>query len=457
MSSIRFEWEWFMAGEEHGLCGPERSTFATLEIWIDGSCLTSCRSNSKHSEQRHHVIGPLSGLADWLVDHWLEVFWQTHTPFSKTRAGDARVPDYDSVLKSESEQIDIAAYGEWYACHCLGHSASDLALPTLLFIPEDTQVGIAVGPASSLGATCTFSIGPDRAIAWISKADLGAELKRFVDAILDKARQDQETAAWANWLQGRFDAVLTRERDASERRRQMFGNSVVECWPRIEQELGQNSKILNGILVDSELVGTSDELTPLISHVKRLASENISNPLWASIQASPGEAMLPAYERGYRRAERVRCALNLGDDPVEIRDVLESLQIGLKKIDGPAIARSAYMVTESGVAEICLFTSHPRSKDWAPRRFSLASALGGLFASQSLAMPYGGANSDQARWTRSQEAKAYAAMFLLPASSVEANPDLDQLVENYGISRTAAIWHIENLRQRQQRNAAGVL
>jgi hypothetical protein len=254
MSSIRFEWERLIAGAEHGLCGPEKSTFATLEIWIDDICLTSCRGNSKHSEQRHHVIGPLSGLADWLVDHWLEIFWQTHTPFSKARSDDARVPDYDSVLTSEKEQIDIAAYGEWYACHCLGHSASDLALPTLLFIPEDNQVGIAVGPASSLGASCTFSIEPDRAIAWISKADLGAELKRFVAAILDKARQDQETAAWANWLQGRFDAVLTKERDASERRRKMFGDPVVECWPRIEEELGHNTKIIDGILIDSELV-----------------------------------------------------------------------------------------------------------------------------------------------------------------------------------------------------------
>jgi hypothetical protein len=457
MTCFKLVWDWLAASEELGLCGPEIPTLATFEIWIDDICLTACRDNTKHSDQRQHVIGPLSGLADWLVDHWMEIFWQTHTPFSKARSDDARVPDYDSVLRSENEQIDIAAYGEWYACHCLGHSASDLALPTLLFIPEDNQVGIAVGPAPSLGASCAFSIEPDRAIAWISKADLGVELKRFVAAILDKARQDQETVAWANWLQERFDAVLTRECDASERRRQMFGNPVVECWPRIEQELGLNRRILDGILIDSELVGTSDELNPLISHVKRLASERISHPIWASIQASPGEAMLPAYERGYRRAERVRRALNLGDDPIEIRDVLELLQIGLQKIDGPAIARSAYMVTESGMAEICLFTSHPRSKYWAPRRFSLASALGGLFASQSLAMPYGGANSDQARWTRSQEAKAYAAMFLLPASSVEANPDLDQLVENYGISHTAAIWHIENLHQRQRRNAAGVL
>jgi hypothetical protein len=300
-------------------------------------------------------------------------------------------------------------------------------------------------------------VDSDQGIAWISKADLATELTKFVASILEQASQDQQTAAWADWLRERFDAVRGREHDLDERRRFLYGDLVANGWLMIEDQLGENARVLDGILIDSDLVKTSDELRPLIDRVKQLAAEYNANPFWASIQASPGEAMLPAFERGYRRAERVRKALSLGDDPIDIREVFNLLEINFQKVTGPAIARSAYMVTENGAAAVCLFTSHPRSKYLAPRRFSLASALGGLFASQTQILPHGGANSDQARWTRSQEAKAFAAMFLLPASSVEANPDPDQLVENYGISRTAASWHIENLRQRQQHNTAGVL
>jgi hypothetical protein len=457
MRSFKIEIEWRIADDEQGLSGPEIPTFADLEIWIDDVCVTSCRTNPRQTEQRKYVIGPLSGLADWLVDHWMEIFWQTHTPFPKVKPGEERVPDYDDVLRSEYQQIDIAAYGQWYACHCLGHSGSDLALPTILFIPEDTQVGLALGPAPSLlGSSCTFVLEQDRGVAWISKDDLGAELERFVSSIIEKASQDSPTAAWAAWLNKRFVGVLGKARDLTERRRLMFGDIVADHWECIEGELGGNAKILDGILIDSDPIQSTDDLSPLVSHVKRLASERVANPFWTSIQASPGEQMLPDFVRGYRRAERVRRALNLGDDPIDFREVLDALQIGLQKIPGPAIARSAFMVAESGAAEVSLFTSHPMSKGLGPRRFSLATALGGLFASRSQTMPYGGANSDQARWARSREAKAFAAMFLLPASPVEANQSLEQLVDNYGISHTAASWHIENIRQRQRLGSAGM-
>ena len=457
MSSFRFDLDWLAAGDEHGLCGPEIPTFASLQIWIDDVCLTACRDKSKHSERRNHVIGPLSGLADWLVDHWMEILWQSHTPFPKAMPGRERVPNYEDVLNSEYQQIDIATYGQWYASHCLGHAASDLALPTILFIPEDTQVGIALSPAPPLGPSCTFELDEELGIAWINKDDLGCELERFVSAVIEKAAQDPLSSQWAAWLSKRLQEVLDRAHDLTERRRQLFGEIVADRWQGIEDELGENARILDGILIDSHPIYSADALDPLVGQVKRLASERVSQPFWSSIQASAGERMLPAFERGYRRAEHVRRVLNLGDDPIDFPEILELLQIGIHKISGPAIARSAFMVAESGAAEVALFTSHPRFKGLGPRRFSLASALGGLFASRFQAMPFGGANSDQARWVKSQEAKAFAAMFLLPASSLETSQSLEKLVEDYGISHTAASWHIENLRQRQHRQSIGLM
>jgi hypothetical protein len=230
MSTFRLVWDWLAAGEDLGLCGPEIPTLATLEIWIDDICLTTCCDNTKHSEQRQHVIGPLSGLADWLVDHWMEIFWQSHTPFPKSTPGRGRIPDFKEVLNSEDQHTDLAAYAQWYGSHCLGHAASELALPTILFIPEDTQVGIALRPASSLGASCTFSLDRELDIAWINKNDLDIELQRFVSAILDKANQDPLTVQWAAWLNERWCEVLGRAHDVVERRRQLYGDLVADHW-----------------------------------------------------------------------------------------------------------------------------------------------------------------------------------------------------------------------------------
>ncbi len=457
MSSLKLEWVWLPADDEQGLCGPEIPTFASLEIWIDNICLTACRDKAKNSEPRHHVTGPLSGLADWLVDHWMEVFWQSHTPFPKAMPGSEHIPDYNDVLNSEDQNIDLAAYGQWYACHCLGQAASDLALPTILFIPEDTQVGIAVRPAPLLGPSCEFTLNNELGIYWINKVDLDTELRKFVSSILEKAGQEPLTAAWANWLNARWQEVLDRTNNLSERRRQLFGSTVSDRWQIIEDELGANSKILDGILIDSYQVQSSDQLDSLVSEIKQLASEKVEQPLWSTIKASAGEQMLPAFERGYRRAEHVRHVLNLGDDPIDFPEVLETLQIQLQKILGPAIARSAFMVADSGTAKVALFTSDPRFKGVYPQRFSIASALGGLFANRFQSMPFGGASSAQARWIRSQEANAFAAMFLLPASSLDAGDSLEKLVDTYGISHTAASWHLENLRRRKNRQSAGVM
>lgn len=457
MPSFNLDWNWIDADDRLGLCGPEVPTFAALRIFINHLCLTTCKANSRDTEERDHVIGPLAGLADWLVDHWMEIFWQTHTPFPKTRLGNEHVPDYDDILKSAYQNIDIESYGKWYACHCFGHASSDLALPTILFIPEDTKVGIAWSPPPpSLDATCAFSMPQDRGIIWINKDELAAVLEGFITAIIGQANSETLTAPWAAWLHERFMRGVGQADDDHERRRRLFGDHVANHWADLEDQLAGNVKILNGILLDSHPIQSAEDISPLVHNVKRLATEQAVRPFWSSIPVSAGDQMLPPYERGYRKAESVRHALNLGDDPIDFHEVLGNLQIGLQKIQGPALARSAYMVSEAGVAEVCLFTSHPMAKQYCPRRFSLATALGGLLASQTHPQPFGGANSDQSRWLRSQEANAFAAMLLLPASSVEGGHDLEKLVEDYGISFTAAQWHIKNLRQRGDRTYADV-
>jgi hypothetical protein len=384
----------------------------------------------------------------------MEIHWQSHTPFTKSWLSKERIPEYSKVLEGEYPSVDLYSYGQWYTHHSFGHAVSDIALPTLLFIPEDVVVGIAVSAPPELGSRTRFATASHLDVAWVNKDDLSSELEAFVRDVIAKAETDALSRQWALWMKSRLDESLQKYREPTERRKWMLGDIVANIWERLEGELGINSKALEGVLLDSTLVHSPEELTLLSNEVKRLASETSTNFLWSRIEDLPGEYMLQPFERGYRRAERVRDALGLGDSPVDFRDVLEDLGISLRKVLESTLYQSAYIVVESSAAEISLCTSHPKSKWLMPRRFSIAAALGGIFAGRTPSKAYGGAKSSQARWMLSQESNAFAAMFLLPSQAVESGQEIDELVERYGISRSAATWHIENIQRRRHQNTA---
>jgi len=91
----------------------ERSTFAQVQVCVDDAILTRIGG----PDARTHVLGPTSGLAEWIVDNWLSVLWETHTPFPKSGGagvGRARPPTLrDAVRLWDGFVVDRAAMGRW--------------------------------------------------------------------------------------------------------------------------------------------------------------------------------------------------------------------------------------------------------------------------------------------------------------------------------------------------------
>ena len=70
---------------------PDEATVADFEIRMDHEPLTRCRSlDNRAREVRDAVCGPLAGIADWLVESWPHLFWETQTPFRKAGGTGAR-------------------------------------------------------------------------------------------------------------------------------------------------------------------------------------------------------------------------------------------------------------------------------------------------------------------------------------------------------------------------------
>jgi hypothetical protein len=452
--SFRIDWDWITPSEDEGLAGPEIPTFGSLQIWIGEVCITTCCVRPLSSEVRNHVIGPLSGLAEWIVDNWMEVLWQSHTPFTKSLLAKKDIPDYSEILEGEYPSVDPSSYGRWFSHHCFGHAVSDIALPNILFIPEDAVVGIAVLAPPDLGSKTKFTNADHKDVAWINKEDLSSHLEIFVRDVIAKAEAEAPSNRWALWMRSRLEESLQRSREPTERRKWMLGDVVANSWKRIVDELGNNSKALEGVLLDSILVDSDEELSRLSKEVMRLAAEKSTDFLWKRVETLHGEYMLPPFERGYRRAERVRDILRLGDSPIDFRDILEDLGIALRRDMGSALYQTAYIVVESSAAEISLCTSHPKSQWLMPQRFSIAAALGGIFANRIQTKAYGGATSSQARWILSQESNAFAAMLLLPSEAIDSGLGIDELVEKYGIAKSAATWHMRNIHRRRAQDKA---
>jgi Zn-dependent peptidase ImmA (M78 family) len=74
----------------------------------------------------------------------------------------------------------------------------------------------------------------------------------------------------------------------------------------------------------------------------------------------------------------------------------------------------------------------------------MAAALGRLLAEGRPGQPLGAAHGEQSRWIQTQRANAFAAEFLLPTPALSRPGDLEAKCDQYGISRTAARWHMRN-------------
>jgi hypothetical protein len=388
----------------------------------------------------------MSGLAEWLVENWTYLLWEIRTPFPKPAAslGAQDVPglaDADGGWAQHAlEDEGRVSLAVWQHRHSLGHAASDIALPSITFLPEENQVGLFVRPAP-LRLDPSVQFAGEARTSWIAKDDFQCALREFVLETVRRAECDESGKTWAGWLASRYQQKEEEAKSEEVRVGLMFGSFVAEQWRSLAGELAPASMaVLRGLLLDSALVQSEEPFRELLGEATRSDTKTATS--WQSVGFDRADGMLPPFEQGYRLAKRARRALSNEDGPVvDLTNALAVFDLTVREFAYP-LFRSAVVTSPQGAATMLVARDPDRGV--APTRFAMAAALGRLLAEGRPGQPLGAAHGEQSRWIQTQRANAFAAEFLLPTPALSRPGDLEAKCDQYGISRTAARWHMRN-------------
>ena len=447
--TLRFEFEWLDDVPPGAAFGPEVDTWCRFAIAVNGETITANHPADFHSSaDRGYVIGPVSGLIEWIVEVWPYLLWELHCPFAKTPNLGARVRipterDAATLWVDVDTTRSLRDIAIWQHRHTFGHGTADLALPSIVLLPEDKRIGVVLDHIPpKLDPTVRFTPPaneqwPSDPI-WIAREDAIAELSRLTEETIARVRSRQNHE-WASFIEKKWRTVKSVAEDPHRRRELMLGKVVADSWPTVEGLLNGDSTGFESLLIDAEVLAVPAEFKQILdfAHSTPAKSEN------SEFRATPKKGR--PYEQGYSLAQEARAFLGNESDPIiELPQTLESFGVQFKHVSTSAFA-SACFARESGGAVIAL--SHQRSK-WgvAPSRFAVAAALGRLLSERVVGKSFGAAHSGQSRWIATQRANAFAAELLLPAQALAAKTDISELCDSYGISRTAAEWHLHNRR-----------
>lgn len=424
--------------------GPERPTWGQLEITVGSDTVTRNRVLGPN-DARDYVVGPLSGVAEWIVDHFPYTLWDTSSP---TSASDAEsefgrnVPSLADAAKwwgdnsVAQRSVDVAI---WQLRHTLGVATSQLALPSLVFAPEAGRVRlVASKPPNSLDPDVSFSFGSTSSEYWLDRVELAEQLSKFVDETLQAARESEPK--WASWMEKRWQTAQQKERSSAERLRLRFGDTVASRW---HQLTAQQVRLADGFLSDVRHL-EEHEFERVLKILEMPVGESGN---WTNLAARNTTPTAAPHEQGYDLARRVRHDLGLYNEPIDNVEMLvreRGIDVETENTD---LFRS--MALSRGKQAKIVFKS---ADGLTARRVSLATALGRLLF-DSRADGWAGAFSGFARIQETRRAGAFAAELLAPASVVAEKymHKPKALAEDYGISFIAAEWRIHNVaRQLEQ-------
>jgi hypothetical protein len=446
-NTIAFETEWLQPPSEEDAVGPDRFTWGRLLIQVGATTATNWRRPGS-TEHRTAVVGGMAGLADWIVECWPSLLFDAPTPFPKAELRENQPPSTREVLGGQrlDGEVRLRELGRWEHTHRLGHGSTDLALPSVVFVPEPRHVGVFVGPEPLPSGDVRF--GETSATAWISRPALEEALGGFVDATIARARTSAETAEWAEWLDGRWRSQRGSVASPNAQQRLLLGDLQAEYIAERQTDLGERTACLVDATYD---LGAAPirVLGDVAGAIERTSQAKNGNTRWR-IEDSFSE--LPPHEQGYRLAREIRSRLDKPSEPIEdLRAALEELGVAVDDIPGGERRfRSLAMAIPGSRPRI--FRALDADVGVAPSRFSILAALGRLVSEATATSPWGAAYGDYARVLPSKRAGAFAAEFLLPREAIRArgSADLQKLCEDFGISRSAATWHLHNVTTDQQ-------
>ena len=186
--------------------------------------------------------------------------------------------------------------------------------------------------------------------------------------------------------------------------------------------------------------------------------------------ADYGSSTNPAWRIGYRLAAQTRDQLSLGQQPIPSMRALTEETLSIPVVQAqlqPSIAGATVSVRDSSGAEcrgIILNITGDNNNVWV-RRATLAHEVGHLLfdpknkLQKIRADSYDANNADPEDDSGNfveQRANAFAIAFLAPNEAVRdmaaptvSGDDVSQVMSHFGISRTAALYHVSNVNYRQ--------
>ena len=450
MTRLSFSATWTAPPEDEAV-GPEVPTWARMELCAGDIVLTRHRPYepfiSGEAPIDDSVEGPLSGLAEWVVDNFAQVLWESHVPVAKhgtTDGGRTRIPDLRQASRwwPTVPSTDVVRVASWQQRHTLGAATTQLALPSLVFVPEVGRIGLFAAPLpTELDPNVVF-LPQDQTEFWLERDDLRESLVQLVEGTLAAARKDASSSRWTEWLTSRWEEAKRREASDAERKRLLFGDVVASLWEKEVEPLGSRKTIVEGVLADVAEVRSVDAFKSLLGALALDQRHAVGKPKWKDLASKP-RAGARAFDQGYELARKVRKDLKLGLKPIDRMDVLLSgLDVEDRAADSGGLFRTACCVNDRFASVIV----SDELRGLAARRVALASSLGRLLF-EARGSAWGAAISDQSRWEETRRAGAFSAELLAPADAVREeyleNPE--GLAEDYGISLASAKWRIHNV------------
>jgi hypothetical protein len=486
---------------------PEDVTWAELSIFVDDDCLTRnhARQGSRLLQQYNtseSVNGPVAGIAEWLIENWMPIFWETHTPFKKSRLvavdGDrAALPGLreavqewsgflqddegtssdDSSVERALEQLigrfpessrdrELIEFSDWQRRHTLGHGSSNLAIPSIVILPEGRNVVLSIDRLpGDLDSSVKF-VGPDRnvrrpTVFILGKIAFKEAAKSFVDRTIERAHSDEASREWAKWLAERWETAQANESDPTRQREWLLGEVATKRLEEIPLKQRIVARSLEQLLLDCPIVQQISDLDRVENRIRSLVMNGSSGSFdkevagWEQVAQASIPANQPDFEQGYRLARMVRRNIGLPARPIgDVKSLLGRLDVTLDDPLDTYLFRAAVCAPRNKVAHIIPSAIAPRMDREPAARFAVISALGRLLWESKIAgnTPICAAQGDYSMFNESRRANAFAAEFLLPTEAIRGvRPDsnaLREMAEEYGISQSAAEWHAVNAEAR---------
>ena len=168
---------------------------------------------------------------------------------------------------------------DWQHRHLLGHACSNLAVPSIVIVPEDHTILVSVDrlPPGSI----TF-LGPDNSPRTVTsyvieRADFAADVTQFVETVIVRVQAIAQHAEWAKWMRRRWQDAKDAASSPTTRLELMIGRVGARRVEGLQQAEPVVASGLKQLLLDCQTVETPGELNPVEEVVRKYVGSNGSD------------------------------------------------------------------------------------------------------------------------------------------------------------------------------------